>query len=137
LHAGVVAIDYVQTARGVDSDPVRQAELPWTDSEPAPRLHELAILVVMHDAAVHVTIADEHVARRRDGDVGRLIEVRLVLTGLILGADRQENFPVRGELPDRVVPVIDSPKVAVFVEPDLVRVLEHAAFAPRSDQPAI
>src|SRR3954462_8950280 len=76
LNPVVFAIADKQTARRIDRDRVRLAELAAAGSLSPPFLDEPAVPGEFHDAivqAVAVTVGDENVAARGNDDVGGLI----------------------------------------------------------------
>ena len=78
----------------------------------------------MYDAAVYVPVRDEDVPGGCHGDIRRLIEVRGVFSGLARRAEREQCFTIGRELGDSVRAIVDSPEVALGVEPDLMWVRE-------------
>ena len=98
LDPRVVPVGHVEPSPRVDRDRVRQAELPRTRPQIAPRVHISAIGVEMDDPVVPVSVADEQVALRRDRQVGRLIEVSVVVPGRSGCAEGQQRLPLGREL---------------------------------------
>src|SRR5262249_40693047 len=106
----------------------------------APTLDELAVLRELDDAAVGhpaVTVGDEDVAIGCDHDVGRRIERIIIGAGDAGLAEGHQHFALWAELPDRVTlagfavlrrraAVVADPDVALAVDIETVRIIEHA-----------
>src|SRR4029453_8548536 len=133
LNAVVLSITDEQASPRIERQRVDDVELTRTHTLPAPGLDELAVLVEFHDArvadgcaAARVAVADEDVAVRRYRDLGWGVE--LIQTGSrnTLLTEGQQNLAVLTELEDLMGAVIRHPKVAVFIDGQLVRADEHA-----------
>ena len=78
-----------------------------------------------------MAVADEHVAVRRDDDVGRAVEVRRPVAGVRGRAEPQQLAAVRRELDDLMAAVVAAarvgdPDVAAGIDVDAVRPREQA-----------
>src|SRR5207237_10677957 len=74
LDPAVRAIADIHVVVAVDGDRMRQPELAGPGARSAPRLHPVAVAVVLRDARVDVAVADVDVALRIPRDVGGLAE---------------------------------------------------------------
>ena len=115
---------------------VRQVELPGRRAALAPRLHPVAVLIVLGDARVDVAVADVEVAVRVPRDVGRLAEQavhvrqrrigmlprpRVLVGGFLPPAVHLRHAPGAVELDDHVRALVDGPDVVVLVDAHRVR----------------
>ena len=120
LDALVLAVGDVDVAFRVEADGVGQVELALAGPLAAPGEEKLAGPVELHDAGVAVAVGDVDVAVWGEGDVGRLVEVALVLAGHVLFAEGHQHLAVGAELNDGVVGVVGGPDVAGGVDAQAV-----------------
>lgn len=109
LDADVIAVGHVQPALRVTDDRMRQAELAAGDPQLAPLFDELPPAIEVDDAIVAVAVGDEHLARRGDCHVGRLVQVRLIAARDAARARRLQKFPRGSELHHHVVAEVGDP----------------------------
>src|SRR6266542_2111124 len=135
LHALVAAIADVHVVALVDCNRVRKAELARSGSRFAPRLHPVAVLVVLGDARIDVSVRDVDVALRVKRHVGRLPETAItrrkwwrnalpwfrVVRGLLLAAKHPLHATGLVELDDHVRALVDGPDIVVLVDANAVR----------------
>ena len=133
LDPVIAPIGDVDAALVVDGDAVRLVELTRARRLPvAHHLHDVTVPVELVDMRVDVAVADEDVALRVEGHVGRLEEVpgaRWRYRGVgwdrwfaepledrLVAAPKRELEPaVRAELHDKIGAVVDEPDIVVAV----------------------
>src|ERR1700694_3622922 len=114
---------------------MEQVELARTVAVLAPGLDPIAVLAELGDARIDVAVADEDVAGRIPGHVGRLAEaavlerfrridalVRLgLLRGFLLAPEHHLHAAFRIELDDHVRALVGGPEIVVLVDANRVR----------------
>src|SRR5579862_8093222 len=139
LRAVITTIRDINIALGVGSDRVRQIELARLSATflAANLLKKPAILVVLHDSIIAVTVRNENVPLRIPRDIGRTAE-RILLGGrrrtrsrgdgasnnLGSMAEHHHHAPLRIELDDQVGPFVDDPDVVLGIDAHRVRELK-------------
>ena len=126
-----------------------QMELAGADAGLAPGLDQRAVALEAVDAGVAVAVADVQLSVRSHGDVGRPVEWRAaaldtadglsVIAGIRTfsgDAEHHHLFPLEGELPHRVVPIIHCVH-HVFRDGDPVGARREQTLAPRADEVAL
>src|SRR5262249_56042211 len=96
LDAAIVAVADIDIALGIGGDRMHEIEFAGALAVLAPRLHPVAVLVVFGDACVHVAVADEDVALRIPGHIGRLAEAAVDLAQSSGGVWRPRPCPRGG-----------------------------------------
>ena len=111
----VVPVGDVDVAAGVGGDRVHAVELPPAAAGRPPVGHVGAVGVELHDAGV-AAVGDEHRAVGQERDVLRAVEVRLVVTGdALLAQRRQQLGAVVREGVDDVPGLVDHPHPPIGV----------------------
>src|SRR5581483_4897094 len=144
---------HVDVPFGISGNAVRRAELAGSGAAGlAPRLHPVAILIVFGHARIDVPVADEDVALRVPGDVGRLPELPVhgrarrgdarprprFIRGFLLAAEDHRHPAFRVEPDDHVRPFVHGPDVVVPVYAHRVRIRPRVkVFADLADEPAV
>ena len=125
LHALVQAIGHIDPSISIHIDTVHRVELAITGPVSTPRRDELAVLVEFHDARVREAVGHEHTAVGKERQILRPAEMRLILSGRPLDAQRlQQLLAVVREHVDDVLRFADHPDATLRVvgaDLDLVR----------------
>ena len=143
LHAVVLPVAHQDAPVPVDPHPVRQVELARARARLAPREQMRPVGGELVHARVAVAVGDEHLTRRRQGDVrgqveraaavrdapvGRRAEVLGVHPGvgaMAAGTEGPQQLAVGGEEHHLPVIAVDQPEVVVGVGADRVRKREQ------------
>src|SRR2546427_1378335 len=112
LNTVVGPIRDVYPAVSIDCNRMRCIELAIAGAGSSPGQQEFSVPVELYDACIAVTIADKKRAIRQPGDVGRPLEVFVVIAGLISHSKgHQKLFAIVGELEDLMMNVVHYPDV--------------------------
>jgi hypothetical protein len=121
LNPMVLAVGHVDEPLGVGRDVVRQVEAAGIGPRLPPGEEVPATGIVLVDARVPVAVGDVEVARdRRERDVGGPVERLAALEPCrrVRVPEGQQELPLPGELPDRVVAVVGQPDQVVGADGD-------------------
>src|SRR6266566_7595715 len=116
LNAVVGPIRDVYPAVSIDGNRMRCIELAIAGARGSPGQQEFSVPVELYDACIAVTIADKKRAIRQPGDVGRPLEVFVVIARLVpLPEGHQKLLAIVGEFEDLMMNVVHHPDVVFGV----------------------
>src|SRR5262249_25609334 len=127
LDAVVLAVGDVYETLGVGGDVMGNVEASRVGARLSPREEVSAAGIVLVHARVAVTVGDVDVAGAgTQRDVGRPVEGLAALKGgrTVGIAERQQELPLRRELPDGVMEIVGQPERSVRTDRDSVRATE-------------
>src|SRR2546421_8046998 len=111
LNAIVFAIADVEISFRIQSHGVRRVEFSFAGSFFSPGEKKLAGFVEFHHPRIAIAVGDKKIPIRRESDVGRFIEMRLILARHAFFAQHEKNFSIWSELRDRVIDHIGRPDI--------------------------
>src|SRR5438309_2563395 len=112
LNTVVGPIRDVDAAVSIHGNRMRCIELAISRARGSPGQQEFSVLVELNDACIAVTVADKKRAIRQPGDVGRPLEVFVVIARLVSHSKgHQKLFAIVGELEDLMMNVVHYPDV--------------------------
>ena len=136
LNPAIAAIRHVDVALRIGGDIVRRVELAGLVAAVAPGFDPVAVLVGLGDARIDVAVADENIALRIEGDIGRLPEAAVLgglrrdwmfqrsgffVGGFLLAAEHHGHAARWIELDDHVRAFVDHPDIVVLVDAHRMR----------------
>ena len=137
LDAGIVPVGHIDPPVRIHRDGVGEIEITGSEAQFSPALDELAVLVVLDDAGVAITIGDEDIASRRDYHVCGLEEVTLIAARDAGSTQGAEQLAIRGTLQDDMLRSVGDPDMALAVQGEHVRPADQLLVSPGLNELAV